>query len=234
MNTLNFIINLLSKTLGEWSWPWVDKEFPLKDYFGIEKEIRKLQNPFVVGLVKTKGHGSNILIRFAQLISSDPRKRKGQVTHALAHIGIFNGFKHRVVESVGEGIQEVSLLESIGQRDTVILRAPDPLLLSDEICNHALDYIKEVAKRDSLQNIEYDNDHNYEIITIEELKDYSKRNIRLDCSETIMQALEHGFKMVGVPSMINMINRGGKSTWSPIDILFSNLFITIYDSRRGL
>ena len=231
---INWFINLLSKTIGEWHLPFVDKEFNLGDYFQIEEMIRDLSNPFVVGGVKTKGHGSNILIQTAQLFSKDKRKRKGEVTHALAHIGIHNGFRHRVVESIGEGIRECSLLKAIGQRDIVILRKPNPRLLNDTLCRHAIEYIQAVADRDAVQNIKYDNDHDYSVITMEELKDYSKENVKFDCSETVMQALEHGFRMTGQASIIKMIKRGGKSTWTPADLLYSDLFVTIYDSRRGL
>jgi len=233
MKVLNFIINILSKTIGEWHFPWVDKKFNLKDYFLIEGQIRKLSSPFVVGVVKTNGHGSNLLIRFAQLFSKDARKRKGEITHALAHIGIYDGYKHRVVESLGDGIREHSLLESIGQRDTVILRRPNPKFLNPTLCNHAIDYIKEVAKRDAFNNIEYDNDHDYKTIPIEDIMDYTNtKNLKLDCSETVMQALEHGFRMTGQVSIIKMVKRGGKLTWIPADILFSDLFITMYDSRK--
>ena len=234
MKILNFFIDLVSKTIGEMSLPFVDKEFNLDDYFQIEEMIRDLSNPFVVGIVKTKGHGSNLLIQGAQFFSKDKRKRKGEVTHALAHIGIFNGFKHRVVESIGGGIRECSLLKAIGQRDIVVLRKPNPRLVNDMVCKHAIEYIKEVAKRDAIRNIKYDNGHDYSIITMEELKDYSKENVKFDCSETVMQALEHGFRMTSQASIIKMVKRGGKSTWTPADILYSDLFITIYDSRRGL
>ena len=228
---LKWIINLVSNTIGKWHFPWVDKAFNLEDYFLIEKELRDLDCPFAVGIVKTNGHGSNLLIRIVQLLSSDSRKRKSEVTHALAHIGINKGYKHSVVESLGDGIREVSLLKAIGQRDRVILRMPNPQFLNKKLCEHAVEYIKEVAKRDAYFNIQYDNAHNYEIIPIEDIKDYSTINVKLDCSETIMQAIEHGFKMTGQKSMIKMEMRGGISTWSPEDIHYSRLFITFYDSE---
>ena len=54
----------------------------------------------------------------------------------------------------------------------------------------------------------------------------------MDCSETIMQALAHGFRMTDQKNLIQMVKRGGKQTWAPADILYSDLFDTIYDSRR--
>ena len=65
MSILNWFVGLISKTFGKWHWPWVDKKFNMCDYFHIESEIRKLPSPFVVGVVKTDGHGSNILINIA-------------------------------------------------------------------------------------------------------------------------------------------------------------------------
>lgn len=229
MRLLNWIINIFSKTIGSWHWPWVDKSFDLSDYFETEQRIRDLSNPFVVGLVKTYGHGSNFLIRVAQCFSKDSCK---DVTHALAHIGVFNGYKHRVVEAIGEGIREVSLLQAIGQRDNVILKKPNPKYLNDKCCKHIIEYIKEVAKRDAVINIQYDNAHNYETITIEEIKDYSENNVKLDCSETIMQAIIHGLRMTGQRNYIQMKKRAGKMTWTPSDILHSELFIDFYDSRE--
>lgn len=230
MKILNWLIRMLSKTVGEWHWPWVDKGFAIEEYFEIEKLIRTFSNPLVVGLVKTKGHGSNLLISASQFFS---KKKCFKITHALVHIGIYKGYKHRVVESVGDGIQLVPLLTAIGQKDNVVLRRPNPKLVNDMVCKHAIEYIHEVEKRDAEIGIEYDNDHIYDIITIEQIKDYSNKNVKLDCSETMMQALEHGFKMTGQKSLIKMINRGGKLMWAPSDIYFSELFITFYDSRKG-
>lgn len=232
MKILNWLVAFSSNTLGSWHWPWVDKRLSLKDYFKIEKAIRQLSNPFVVGVVKTNGHGSNILISIAQLFSS--RNKTNRVTHALAHIGLHGGFKHRVVESVGSGIQEISLLEAIGQRDEVVLRKPNPHLINDQVCKHALEYIYAVAERDKNINIEYDNAHDYTEITIEEIRDYSNKNVNLDCSETVMQSLVHGFKMAGQKNLIKMTSRAGKLSWAPSDIYFSELFITMYDSKKGL
>lgn len=229
MKILDFLIKLVSNTVGRWHFPWVDKNFALKDYFAIESKIRELSSPFVVGVVKTNGHGSNLLISIAQCFS--PKNKCYRVTHALAHIGLYNGYKHRVVESIGEGVQEVPLLEAIGQRDEVILRKPNPQLINDNVCQHAIEYIKAVAERDAKTNITYDNYHDYSIIPIEQIRDHSSENVQLDCSETIMQALEHGFKMTGQKSLIKMVNRAGKSTWAPSDIYHSDLFITMYDSR---
>ena len=228
---LNLIVKLLSNTIGQWHLPYINKKFPIEDYFKIEEYIRGLSNPFVVGAVRTHGNGSNLLIGLAQCFS--PTKKCFRVTHVLAHIGIFGGFRHRVVESLGPGIREVPLLQAIGQRDDVVLRKPNPRLLNDEVCKHAIEYIQEVAIRDSFKNIDYDTVHDYSIITLEELKDYSNNNIHLDCSETIMQALEHGFKMTGQKSLVKMVDRVGKKTWTPAELYHSELFITFYDSKEG-
>jgi len=228
---LNWFIKLISKTIGLLHLPFVDKSFPLSDYFEIEKHIRGLESPFVVGAVKINGHGSNILIGLVQSISSKGGAFK--VTHALAHIGLYNGFKHRVVQSVGSGIKESSLLEAIGQRDTVVLRRPNPKVLNSKVCEHALEYLHAVAKRDAQVNIEYDNVHDYSEITIEQVREYSNKNVKMDCSETVMQAINHGFKMTNQKSLINMVNRAGKESWAPSDLYNSKLFITFYDSKKG-
>jgi hypothetical protein len=218
---LNWFIKLLSNTVGEWHWPWVDKKFSLKDYFEIENKIRELDVPFVVGLVKTNGHGSNLLIGIAQSFTKDKRKRGSEITHALAHIGVNKGYKHRVVEAIGEGIREVSLLEAIGQRDKVILRVPNPKLLNDQVCKYAIEYLKDLADRDRELNIAYDNEHNYQ------------NDEALDCSETIYHALSYGFEKAGHSNKVIMIERAGKKTWAPIDIRYSDLFIDLYVSGKG-
>lgn len=231
MKILNWLIRLVSKTIGEWHLPFVDKEFQLKDYFAIIDYIDKLPSPFVVGTVKIKGHGSNILIGIAQYISSKHDAFK--ITHALSHIGKNDKFKHAAIQSVGTGIQEVSFLEVIGQRDTVVLRKPNPKLLNDKVCEHALEYMKAVVERDEKINIEYDNNHDYSIITIEQMRDYSNNNIKMDCSETVMQALDHGFRMTNQKSLVKMVERVGKKTWTPLELYNSELFITFYDSKKG-
>jgi len=216
---INWFVALVSKTLGEWHWPWVDKQFKIEDYFDIEVMIRNLQSPFVVGLVKTNGHGSNLLINFAQKMGG---KNKGAVTtHALAHIGIYKDYKHRVVEAIGEGIREVPLLKAIGQRDIVILRRPDHTRINSVVCAHAIDYLKDMAKRDAENNITYDNDHDY------------SNDMSVDCIETVYQALTYGFEKEGLENPIKLVDRAGKMTSSPADFELSDLFITIYDSRIG-
>jgi len=228
---VDFIVRFFGKTIGKLSMPFVNKEFPLRDYFKIESRIKRLDSPFVVGLVKTKGLGSNFLISTAQRLT---KNKTARIVHAFAHVGILKNVKHRVVESVDGGVHEVSLLEAIGQRDTVILRRPNPKYISKEVCDYALEYIRAVEERDSKHNISYDHDHNYSEITLEEMRDYSSNNIKLDCSETIMQAINHGFRKVGIDSPVKMTNRCGKFVWAPGDIYFSELFITFYDSKIGI
>lgn len=230
MKLLDYLVIFLGKTVGSAHLPFVDKKFPLKDYFEIEKYLRQLNNPFVVGLVKTNGHGSNLLISITQLFS---KKKCSKVVHAFAHIGIYGGFKHRTVEALNEGIVEQTLLRSIGQRDNVVLRKPNLKLINENVCNHAIEYIYEVIKRDNFVNIPYDQVHNYDIITIEQIKDYKNKIPSMDCSELIMQSLEHGFRMTNQKSLIKMVNRLGKSSWTPADIYFSDLFETFYDSKKG-
>jgi len=226
MKIINKIITFMSNAAGSIHAPWINKEFNLKDYRKIEKKIETLSTPFFVGLVKTNGNFSNLLIYIAQLFS---KKRTKRVTHAFAHIG--DEFK--IVESIGKGIQKISLLEAIGQRDSVVLRYPNPHFLNNTLCDHAIDYIKAVVKRDVEIGVEYDIKHSYAIIPIEDIRDYSIKNVKLDCSELIMQALEHGFRMTDQRSLIKKTNRAGKKSWSPGDIYFSELFITFYDSRKG-
>ena len=219
---INSIIKIASKTIGTLHFPYVDKKFNLDHYFTIEKLIREQSHHFIVGLVKTNGHGTNLLVKIAT--------RDSEIVHAFAHIGIYKGYKHRVIESVGTGIQEISLLSAIGQRDRVIPRAPNIKIIPVKVLDHAVNYCKEIAKRDSKQNIKYDNVHDYSTITYGELCNYNA-DIKLDCSEVIMQALEHGFRKCNLHSPINRVQRGGKWTWSPLDILKSDIFTTIYDSQ---
>lgn len=221
MKILNWIINFISKTFGTWHWPWVDKQFPIQDYFEIEKRIRELEVPFAVGLVKTNGHGSNILIKIGQGLSKDKRNRKCNIVHALAHIGLYGGYKHRVVEAIGDGIREVPLLQAVGQRDVVIIRTPNWSKLNPVVCKYAIEYLKDLADRDKEKNIAYDNAHDY----------YNAE--ALDCSETVYRALEYGFKKADQVLSISLINRGGKMTWTPADIRFSDLFIDMYVSGEG-
>lgn len=220
MFIVTFFINLLSKTLGSWSLPYVDKKFNLNHYFQIESKLSELRVPFAIGVVTTYGHGSNILIKIAQMISKDKRKRKSKKTHALAIVETKNG-KFRTAEEMGPGLQEVTLLSSIGQRDEVLIRVPNPRLVNDQVCSYALEYIRKVLAIDRMKNIEYDNDHNLE------------SDERMDCSELIYHALNYGFKKAGQKSLIKTVNRGGKKSWAPVEAQFSELFVDVYDSKKG-
>lgn len=216
---MKFLINLVSNTIGKLSLPFVDKKFNLRDYFKIEKELSKLDVPFAIAIVTTYGHGSNLLIRFTNFLSKDKRKRKSRKTHALAIVETKNG-KFRAVESIGKGVQEVTLLSAIGQRDEVKIRIPDKRYINDMVATFALGYINEVARRDEVKNIAYDSDHDL------------LNSDRYNCSELIFHALEHGYKRSGQASMIKIVERAGKKTWSPVDAEFSKLFRDLYDSKK--
>lgn len=220
MFIVNWIVKLLSNTLGQWSLPYVEKKFNLNHYFKLEKELAKLEVPFAIGVVTTYGHGSNLLIHGAQFLSKDKRKRKSNITHALAVIDTRNG-KFRTVEAIGNGIQEVTLLSSIGNRDEVKIRVPNKNLVNNEVAKHALEYIRQVAERDFEENIAYDLKH--------DLLDQK----RYDCSELIFHALNHGFEMAGQKALTKTVKRGGKVSWAPVEAEFSKLFVDLYDSKKG-
>lgn len=220
MFLVNWFVKFLSNTLGQWSFPYVEKKFNLNHYFKIEQELSKLNVPFAIGVVTTYGHGSNILIHGAQLISKEKRKRKSNITHALTIIETRNG-KFRTAEAMGPGIQEVSLLSSIGNRDEVKIRIPNPMLMNDMVCSHALDYIKRVLAVDRAKNIAYDVEH--------DLMDPE----RLDCSELIFHAVSYGFEKAGQKNLLKVVNRAGRKSWAPVEAEFSELFIDIYDSKKG-
>ena len=220
MFIVNWFVKILSNTIGEWSFPWVEKKFNLNHYFAIERELAKLEVPFAIAVVTTYGHGSNLLIKGAQLLSKDKRKRKSNKTHALTIVDTKNG-KFRTVEAIGNGIQEVSLLSSIGQRDEVKIRIPNKSLVNDQVCKFALDYIRQVARRDDQENIAYDLEH--------DLLDPK----RYDCSELIFHALNYGFEMAGQKALTKTVTRGGKLSWAPVEAEFSKLFVDLYDSKKG-
>jgi hypothetical protein len=221
MKLVNFFVKLISESIGSLSLPYIQKKFNLNHYFLIEKEIAKLEVPFAIGLVTTYGHGSNILIKAVQLISKDKRKRKSNKTHAFAIVSTENG-KFRTVEAIGKGgIQEVTLLSSIGNRDELKIRVPNKGLVNNEVSKHALDYIRQVSKRDNEQNIGYDLKH--------DLLDPK----RYDCSELIFHALNHGFEMAGQKALTKTVKRAGKISWAPVEAEFSKLFVDLYDSKKG-
>jgi hypothetical protein len=220
MFIVNLFVKLLSNTIGKWSLPYVEKKFNLNHYFLIEKELSKLNVPFAISVVTTYGHGSNLLISGAQKLSKDKRKRKSNITHALSIVETRNG-KFRAAEAMGPGIQEVSLLSAIGQRDEVKIRVPNPKLMNDQVCSFALDYIKRVLAIDRTKNIPYDLDH--------DLMDPE----RYDCSELIFHAVSYGFEKAGQMNLLKTVSRAGKKSWAPVEAEFSELFIDIYDSKKG-
>lgn len=220
MFLVNWFVKLLSNTIGKWSFPWVEKKFNLNHYFNIEKKISELPVPFAIAVVTTYGHGSNLLIRGAQMISKDARKRKSNKTHALAIVRAENG-KFRTIEAMGPGIQEVSFLSSIGNRDEVKIRIPKYNLMNEKVCEQAIKYIKDVAERDAEKNIPYDLEH-----------DISDPE-RYDCSELIFHAINHGFKMSDQPSPLKPVRRGGADSWAPVEAEFCELFEDMYDSKKG-
>lgn len=220
MFIVNWIVKFLSNTVGQISLPYVDKKFNLNHYFEIEKELAKLEVPFAIAVVTTYGHGSNILIKLAQILSKDKRKRKSNKTHALAIVETRNG-KFRTVEAIGNGIQEVTLLSSIGQRDEIKIRVPNKSLVNNQVCEFALDYIRQVARRDDQENIAYDLEH--------DLLDPK----RYDCSELIFHALNYGFEMAGQKTLTKTVKRAGKVSWAPVEAEFSKLFVDLYDSKKG-
>lgn len=215
-----FLVKLLQKTIGSWHWPFVDKKFNLNHYFEIEKELEKLPVPFAVAVVTTYGHGSNLLIRLANRLSKDPRKKKTRKTHALAIVCAEKN-KARTVEAIGRGIQEFTLLSSIGARDEVKIRIPNYKVMNEQVCKFALEYIESVAEVDREQNIPYDVLHDLEDPT------------RYDCSELIYHAINHGYDWAGQRRLTKTVVRLGQKSWSPAELEFSELFVDLYDSKKG-
>lgn len=218
---LKLLMKLYSKTIAKIDFPFSHKKFKLQDYFKLEEELNKLEVPFAVGIVTTYGSGSNLGIRLSNLISKNKDKKKSRKTHAFIFINNYDGRKFRVAEQVGTGLQEVSLLEAIGQRDEVTIRVPNKKFIADTTSNVAREYILDLLKQDEIENIPYDNTHAL-------LMDNTS-----DCSGLVWQSLSYAFKELGQDNLLETIDRAGLETYTPVDAEFSKLFNTIYDSKKG-
>lgn len=206
---LNFLSNLLTKTVGGIHWPFCFKRFKLSDYPMISEKIKN--EPFIPILVTTYGSaGSNFLIRAAQFFKARYWTKK---THVLISIG-----GDKVVEANGtHGIQAVSLLEAIGQRDEVMIMQPK----SGKFVNlMAREYIIKLMQRDEKDPVKYDNNH--------DLRDSSE----FDCSEVFFKAQNYGFQQMG-GKLIEPIIRFGRESYSPADIERCDNLTIVYDSTRG-
>lgn len=218
---MDFLVNLIGKTLCSWHFPWVDKKFNINHYFEIEKALQLRQNPLAFAVVSTDGHGSNIAIKVIQMLSSDKRKRKSKSTHAL--IIINNKEKNfRAAEMVGAGMQETTLLSSIGNRDHVKVLVPRFDIMPEDVCNQVLDYVNRNLIIDATKNIPYD------------LKHDINNPERYDCSSLVFHSINYAFKKCGIRFSLNPVKRWGQDTWTPSDVEFCELFEVLYDSKKGL
>lgn len=218
---MKWIIWLYTNTVAKLDWPYSHKKFNLKDYFKIEEELDKLEIPFAIGLVTTYGAGSNFGIKFSNKLSKDKNKKKSKKTHLFIFINKRNGYKFRVAEQVGTGLQEVSLLEAVGQKDEVTIRIPNKKYIADPTASAALKYINDILDRDEVENIPYDNDHILDM------------NDKSDCSGLLWQALSYAFDTFDQENLLETIDRANINTYLPVDAEFSKLFNTIYDSKKG-
>lgn len=221
MKLLDLLIKIYSNTIGKTSWPYSIKKFDLEDYFNIEKELKKMNVPFCVGIVTTYGQGSNLGIVLSNKISKTKIKRKSNATHAFAYIRCEKGYKHRVVEQIGHGLSVNTLLSAIGHRDEVVIRIPNPLIIDDLVSKKVLEYLEMMIEQDKISNIPYDNTHTTK-----------NNNLSSDCSGLIYQALDYAFIELGRYNPIKIEKRCGKESWTPVDIEFDPCFITIYN--KGL
>lgn len=218
---MEFIINLISSTICSWHFPFVDKKFNLNHYFEIEKELMKRPNPLAFAVVSTDGHGSNLAIKFVQFLSGDKRKSQSKSTHAL--IIINNKDKNfRAAEMVGAGMQETTLLSSIGNRDHVKILVPKFDLMPESVCDMALDFVNRYLIIDAAKNIPYDLKHD---VTVPE---------RFDCSSLVFHMVNYGFAKCGLKEPLNYVKRWRRDTWTPSDVEYCELFEVFYDSKIGL
>ena len=214
---LNLFIKVYSNTLGKWHMPFSHKKFNLNDYFKIEEKLKELNVPFAIGLVTTYGNGSNLGIKFSNWMSKDKRKKKSKKTHLFIYAAHLDGFKFRVAEQVGTGLQNSSLLEAIGQKDEVKIRIPDKRYIADPTATLATEYINNLLNIDKDTPINYDNKH---VLDMDNTS---------DCSGLLWQALTYAFSELGLENLLETIDRLGMETFTPVDAEFSKLFTTIYD-----
>jgi len=220
---INIFVNLYAKTIGSWSLPYVNKKFPIRDYFKIEKMLRNLDSPLAIALVTTYGNGSNVGIRVGQWIGPKKWTKK---THVAIQFEIKDGYKHRVAEAVGGepmnngGLIETTLLEAIGQRDEVKILVPDfDSPLNQRIASFVCDFVADKVREDKINPIPYDDGHS--ILTPE-----------LNCSELLYKALRYAFNRADAHNPMEPVIRGGIPTWTPADVEYSDFFRVVYDSER--
>lgn len=214
-----WLLVAIGKIFGEISVPFNCKKFDLNHYFKIEEMLEKLPESFAVCLVGTDGYASNLFIRFTYLFSKDRRKWKSAYVHTVPFIGIRNGYKYMACESVGNGIQEVKLLKAIGQRDRVKVLAPNPEKMPAEVVKHVITFLNVLLDRDKETNIPYDYTHDL----------YCQK--AMDCSEVVFHALRYAYDQEGIACPVKVFRRFKRDSYLPVDIEFSELFTTVYDSE---
>lgn len=216
------LMAFIGKTSAHIHMPYNRKKLDLNKYFELEKKLRdSLSVPFAIGLVSTDGEASNIFIKAANLFASNKKKSKSKITHSFAYIDCINGYKHRVAEMTVNGFIINPLLSAIGQRDNVIIRVPNELLMPESVRRYAKDYLLGLAKKDEEGNIEYDFNHD------------NKDSEKMDCSEMIFLALKYGYEKADIRFPMMMETRLGYEAITPTDLEYSDLFVTIYDSKKG-
>lgn len=214
----SWVTKIYAKTLGKWHVPYNHKLFNLNDYFKIEEKLKELEVPFAIGLVTTYGNGSNLGIVLGNKLSKDKRKRKSKKTHLFIYAGSMEGHKFRVVEQVGTGLQNTSLLCAIGQKDEVMIRIPNKKFIADPTSKLVIEYVSNLLDKDDVTPIPYDNAHRLD------MDDTS------DCSGLLWQALTYAFNELELENLLKTVDRIGIETYAPVDAEFSKLFTTIYDN----
>lgn len=218
---MEFLVNFIGATICHWHFPFVDKKFNLNHYFEIEKALQARPNALAFAVVSTDGHGSNIAVKAVQWLSKNVLKRQSKSTHAL--IIINNKDKNfRAAEMVGAGMQETTLLSSIGNRDHVKILVPKFDKMPEDVCNQVLDYVNRHLVIDAAKNIPYD------------LKHDITNPRRYDCSSLCFHAINYAYKKCGIRFSLLPVKRWGQETWTPSDVEYCELFETLYDSKIGL
>lgn len=211
---IQWLIKIFTKTLAKIELPYIHKGFPLKDYFKLEKLLK--DEKVAVVLVTTYGSGSNLGIKFGQWFGKWKYSKK---THALLFVGRDKDkFKSMSVEAVGSGIQKISFLEAIGQRDEVKVMILRHDIFNEKMINDVVDFINTIYLKDLNKNIEYDNDHNL------------STDDKYDCSELCYKAINFALKKNNSGFSISPVNRLGKISFAPSDLEDTNLLLTVYDN----
>jgi len=211
------LIKFMTMT-SEWSWPLSQKKFIMSDYLALEDYFEEEGCQFAVALVSTSGAVSNFWIRLSFLFGNQKHKFSN-LTHAAVYIGEYH-YPHTVVESIGKGVLTRTLVELLCNRDNVKILIPSKKMNRKVVQNIRENAIK-ISKRDEISPIGYDYSHN------------PNDQATYDCSELIYDSVKKAYLQADQPCPLKTIRRLGQETYSPIDLEFSDLFETVYDSKKG-